>query len=65
MPYLKSRAVATELAISYYRLFELIRSGKLTPPGKDSSGDYIWTPEDVDRARQALAVGRRRKAVAV
>jgi hypothetical protein len=59
MAFLKSRAVADQLGISYYNLFELIRSKHLTPPEKDSSGDYVWTPADVERARAALA-GRPR-----
>jgi hypothetical protein len=53
--YLKSRAVADLLNIPYYRLFELLRSKRLTPPAKDTSGDYIWLPEDVERIRTALA----------
>ena len=56
----KSRDVADHLGISYYALFELLRGRHLTPPEKDSSGDYVWTEEDVERARQAL-VSRRHK----
>jgi hypothetical protein len=58
--YQKSRDVADHLGISYYELFELLRGQHLTPPAKDSSGDYIWTEEDLERARLALA-GRRHK----
>jgi hypothetical protein len=61
MSYLKSRAVADSLGVSYYRLFELLRSKRLAPPRKDSSGDYVWTQDDVQRARLALK-GRHRKA---
>ncbi len=61
MAYLKSRAVADQLGISYYNLFELIRSKHLTPPDKDSSGDYVWTPADVERAREAVAARARRR----
>jgi hypothetical protein len=57
--YLKSTAVARQLNVPYHRLFGLIRGGKLEPPLKDSSGDYVWLPEDLERARQALAAGRR------
>jgi hypothetical protein len=63
MSFLKSRAVAQALGVPYHRLFELLRSGKLTPPAKDSSGDYVWTSEDVERARLALGAGRKPKAV--
>jgi hypothetical protein len=61
MPYLKSRAAAQALGISYYQLFELIRSGKLTPPAKDASGDYVWDGKDLQRARRALKASRRRR----
>jgi len=58
----KSFIAADELGISYYRLIGLLRSRKLPPPSKDSSGDYIWTDDDMDNARQALRLGRRRSA---
>jgi predicted site-specific integrase-resolvase len=63
MSYFKSRAVAQALGVPYYRLFELIRSGKLVAPAKDSSGDYCWTEEDVERARAALQAKRQPKGV--
>lgn len=63
MPYRKSPAAAKELGISYYQLIGLLRSDRLAPPEKDSSGDYVWTDGDLERARQALRAGRRRKGV--
>jgi DNA-binding transcriptional MerR regulator len=59
MRFSKTKAVADLLGITYHRLFELIRSNKITPPQKDSSGDYVWTEQDIERARQALAARRR------
>jgi hypothetical protein len=38
-----------------------LRSGKLSPPAKDVSGDFAWSPEDIERAREALARDGRRK----
>ena len=55
MPFYKTPAVADLLGVGYYRLIGLLRSRRLAPPQKDSSGDYIWTPEDVERARQVFA----------
>ncbi len=52
---LKTPMAAVEIGTSPYRLQSLIRGGKLTPPQKDSSGDYLWGPEDLDRARAAIA----------
>jgi hypothetical protein len=57
----KSPAAARELGISYHRLVSLLRSDKLPRPEKDSSGDYVWTEEDLAAAREALSMGRCRK----
>jgi hypothetical protein len=51
----KTPLAAQQLAVSYCRLFNLIRYGKVPPPRKDSSGDYVWTNADLSRARAALA----------
>jgi hypothetical protein len=64
LTYLKTRAVADALGVPYHRLFELLRSRKIAPPPKDSSGDYVWLSEHVEAARQALTAGRRKPAVA-
>jgi hypothetical protein len=62
-PFRKTTVAARELGVPYYTLIGLLRYGKIEPPGRDSSGDYLWTDADLVRARQALAAGRR-KAVA-
>jgi hypothetical protein len=59
--YRKTPVAARELGVSYWRLVNLLRSGKLTPPGRDSSGDFIWDDADIERARAALASGRNRQ----
>jgi hypothetical protein len=61
MQLLKSSVVAELLGVGYHHLFGLIRSRKLAPPGKDSSGDYVWTPADVDRAREVLLARAKRR----
>jgi hypothetical protein len=58
MPCLKTPAAADALGVGYWRLIGLLRSKRLPAPQKDSSGDYVWTPQDVERARQVLAVRR-------
>lgn len=65
MHYRKSPSVARELKITYARLFDLLRSGRLAPPRRDESGHFIWTAADVQRVRKALKIDRRRKPVAV
>lgn len=59
---MKTRDVEKLLGVGYYRLFRLVRVGHIPPPAKDSSGDYVWSPEDIERARQVLH-GRRKGAV--
>jgi hypothetical protein len=55
MAFFKTPAVADLIGVSYYRLIGLLRSRRLAPPQKDTSGDYIWTPEDIEGARKALS----------
>jgi hypothetical protein len=62
MPFHKTTSVARLLDVPYSRLFDLLRSRQLAAPQKDSSGDYIWTDEDIERARAALAQRQRRKS---
>jgi hypothetical protein len=58
MNFRKTPAAAVELGVPYWRLIGLLRYGKITPPTRDTSGDYLWSDEDMSRARQALAVSR-------
>jgi hypothetical protein len=60
----KTRQVTRTLGVPDYRLQFLIRSGKIPSPIKDCSGDFVWTAEDIERARAALRVDRRRKSTA-
>jgi hypothetical protein len=68
----KTPVAARLVGATYWRLVTAMRGGKITPlPAKDSSGDFIWTEADLERARQALAIdlrrtrsGQRGKAVA-
>jgi hypothetical protein len=62
MPYLKTPAAADQLDITYHRLIGLVRFRKIEPPARDSSGDYVWTEADLERARRALTTGRRANA---
>ena len=51
---LKTPVAAKQLNITYTRLMSLIRYGKVTPPQKDSSGDYQWTADDLAAVRKIL-----------
>jgi hypothetical protein len=62
--YRKTPVAARELGTTYHRLIGLIRFNKIDPiPARDTSGDFIWGDEDMDRARQALAAARRGKEI--
>jgi hypothetical protein len=64
MPFRKTPLAARELGIRYYTLIGLLRSDRIPPPPKDSSGDYCWGDTDLERARQALQSARQRKGKA-
>jgi hypothetical protein len=58
---IKTPELCRLLGVPYGRLANHIRNGKIVPlPAKDSSGDYVWTAEDIRRARKALALDLRR-----
>jgi len=57
----KTRSAARELGVTYAKLWGVLRSGKMPPPAKDESGDYVWADSDLKRAREALAIDLRRK----
>lgn len=63
-PKRKTRAVARELNVGYWTLYDLLRGDRIPAPEKDESGDLQWTDEDVANARAALAAraARRRRA---
>ena len=56
---LKTPAAARALGVTYHMLRGLIRFDKLDPlPQRDSTGDFVWFPEDLERARVLLASRR-------
>jgi hypothetical protein len=56
---MKTPIAASRLGIRSSHLYSLIRIGKIRPPVKDSSGDFVWSESDLDRARAVIAVGQR------
>jgi hypothetical protein len=60
--YLKTTAAARALGVPYHALYALLRDNKLPPPARDSSGDFCWTPENLELARQVLRTRRGRRA---
>jgi hypothetical protein len=63
--YRKTTAAAAELGERYYTLLNLVRYQKVPAPAKDSSGDFIWSDEDLERARIALRTSRRARTAGV
>lgn len=63
--YRKTPVAVEEAGTTYTKAMSLIRTRKMAPPAKDSSGDFIWGDEDVERLRQALLSVRRPRKAAV
>lgn len=57
---LKTIDVAQLLGKRITTLRSLIQSRKIPAPQKDSSGTFVWSTEDIARAREALATDRRK-----
>ena len=58
----KTRDVVRLLGVTISRLRWLLTAGKIPLPARDSSGDFVWSDEAIERARQALLTTRRRHA---
>jgi hypothetical protein len=43
IPYLKTPVAARQLGVSYSALMNLLRFDVISPPRRDSSGDYVFT----------------------
>ena len=56
---LSTQAAARTLGVSYYQLQYLVNAARIPAPAKNISGGYEWSPEDIERAREALV--RRRE----
>jgi hypothetical protein len=39
----------------------MIQCGRIPAPAKDGSGQYVWSADDLTRAREALRIDRRRR----
>ncbi len=57
-----TQEVCVELGVPRYLIDNLFARGRLAKPGKDVSGRMVWTPQDVERLRKALAQRRPRRA---
>jgi hypothetical protein len=57
--WLTTPEVAARAGISYFRVAQLIQSGRLVPPPQ-RGGRYVWSEADVQRLIQASRIDRRR-----
>jgi hypothetical protein len=53
---IKTRDVAATIGVTIGALTHALRDGRVSAPQKDSSGDYVWTQEEISQA--AAAIGR-------
>jgi predicted DNA-binding transcriptional regulator AlpA len=58
---MKTREVAEELGVTGQTLLAAMSRNKFPRPRKDASDEYVWTAEDVERAKAGMAVDKRRK----
>ena len=56
---MKAREICDAVPIAYSHLASLVRRGVLRP-GKDGSGDHVFTAEDLAVARAAVEAARPR-----
>jgi len=54
MDYLSTRQVARLLGVSVSLLTKAVWCGRVDPPRKSPSGNFLWTRADVDRASRVL-----------
>lgn len=54
MNYLNTRQVAKLLEVSVNLLTKALWDGRVDPPRKSPSGNFLWTPRDIERAAWAL-----------
>ena len=54
MEYLSTRQVARLLKVSVSLLAKAVWCGRLDPPQKSPSGNFLWTRADVERASWVL-----------
>ena len=54
MQFLSTMQVSRILKVTPSRLSRAVWDGRIEAPEKTPSGDFMWTPEDIDRASRAL-----------
>jgi hypothetical protein len=52
---------ALEIATTSWALLQAINQGRVTAPARSPHGFYLWTDEDIERARRQMAIDRRRR----
>ena len=52
-----TRGAALVLGILPSTLYRAVWDGRLTPPAKTPGGAFLWTDEDIGRARRLLRSG--------
>jgi hypothetical protein len=50
MSIFSTRQTARVLGITTTRLAKAVWDGRVAPPEKGPSGNFLWTPKDIDRA---------------
>ena len=62
MTFFKTPVAAERAGTNYHHLMSLIRCKRIRTPAKDSSGDYVWTQQDIEAAREVIEQRNSRKS---
>jgi DNA-binding transcriptional MerR regulator len=54
MQFYKIRDICRILGIPDYKIYYLLRHGRISEPSKDSSGDFVFTESDILRIKEAM-----------
>lgn len=58
----KTCEVCRELSVRAWNVHNWLRYNLLARPGRDASGDLVWSPEDVAALRRLIAERASRRA---
>jgi hypothetical protein len=63
MSFYRTRDVQEMLNVELHFITDLLRRRKVQRPEKDSCGQYVWWPQDIERLRVAIAEHYARRGV--
>lgn len=59
---MSTRQAGQRLGKTGFYMRSLIDSGRIPAPPKDATGNFVWSEQDLENARKAITIDRRRPA---